>query len=115
MNIFHITVSVANLTCGIAALLGWKLGIPALLNLGVFFGYWANLLAAVTAFFIVVLLIVRAFSGKTRQLLASSWLGLLNGFVVLMFWGYIVLGEAGAGARANLSLVPTPGPTHYVS
>jgi hypothetical protein len=56
----------------------------------VFIGYWANIAAIVVAFFILILAIARIPLNATRQLLTASWLGLLNGAIVLLLWAVLV-------------------------
>lgn len=93
MNPLHVTLSALNLLCLAAALVGITAHIPSALAFGVFVGYFANLLAVVVAIGVVILLAVRAWSGRWRRLFESSWLGLVNGAVVLLAWvGLLAVG-----------------------
>jgi hypothetical protein len=86
MNPYHIFISIINILCGVAAIVGWKYEFRGLLPLAVYVGYFANLIAVAVAFVLLVLLLVRVPSGKARSLLSDSWLGILNGFVVVVAW-----------------------------
>ena len=90
MNPYHVFVSVINILCGVATIVGWKYEIRGLLPLAVYVGYFANLIAVAVAFVLIVLLLARVPSGKARSLLSSSWLGFLNGFVVAVAWAVFI-------------------------
>lgn len=99
MNPWHVTLSGFNLLCLAAAIVGINAHVPSALAFGVFVGYFANLLAVVVAIGVLILLAVRARSGRWRRLFESSWLGVLNGAVVLLAWvGLFAVGKLPGGA-----------------
>jgi hypothetical protein len=101
MNPYHIFISIINILCGIAAIVGWKYEIRGLLPLAVYVGYFANLIAVVVSLVLIVLLITRVPSGKAKELLSTSWLGFLNGFVVVVAWGVFIRLSMSEGMVAN--------------
>jgi hypothetical protein len=98
MNPWHVTLSVLNLLCLASAIIGITAHIPTALAFGVFVGYFVNLLAVAVAIGVVILLAVRARSDRWRRLFESSWLGLVNGAVVLLAWlGLFAVGKLPGG------------------
>ena len=82
----HAFVSLVNLCCLVLVIVGYMASQPSALGLGVFLGYWVNLLAVVTALGVLAWALVRAPSGGARIVLVRSWLALANGAVVLIAW-----------------------------
>ncbi len=98
MSPWHVTLSVFNLLCLAAAIVGSTAHIPSALAFGVFVGYFANLLAVTVAIGVAILLAVRARSDRWRRLFESSWLCLVNGAVVLLAWvGLFAVGKLPGG------------------
>ena len=89
MNAYHVFVSVFNIMCGAAVIVGSNFDMGGIAGLGVYLGYFANLIAIAICLFLVVLLIIRIPSGTSKKLLASSWLGFLNGFAVVGIWSVV--------------------------
>ena len=86
MNLFHISISVINIICGISALAGYIYEVIPLLSYGIFFGYFANLFAVLISLYLVVLFIIRIKTGREKELFSTEWLGFTNGAIVLLVW-----------------------------
>ncbi len=98
MHPAHITILVVNILCGVFAYIGLFLFRDSLGQLGgisVHVGYFANLIAIVVSFVLIILLAIRFVSGKHRDLLSDNWLGIINGIFVVVFWVFaFVIWEA---------------------
>lgn len=104
MHPFHVGVSLANLLALSSALIGASWEFPSVLATGIVLGYVTNLLALVVAVAVAVFLCVRAPSGRARQAFRSSWLGLLNGVVVVLAWSiFLNFGRRSCRNALNLS------------
>lgn len=86
MNFLHVSVSAINLLCLSAAVVGTVAHSPNALTFGVVLGYFANLLAVLIAFVLLILFAIRTLKGKADGFLKSSWLGLANGGAVILAW-----------------------------
>jgi len=83
MNRFHLAVSVALVITGFGAIVGFFDERPELLVAGLYFGYWAMLVAIIVAIFLVLLLLIRSFTGSAAQLWKRQWLGVVNGILAV--------------------------------
>jgi hypothetical protein len=102
MSPLHLSVSAINIACLVAALVGGTLGISQMLAAGIFFGYFANLLAVLTAAIVAILLLLRVRTGEARATFARSWLGLFNGAVVILAWAvFFAVGKWRVAGLAN--------------
>ncbi len=89
MHPIHVAISVFNILCGVLAYIGLYIFQDSLSQLGaasVHVGYFANLIAIAVSFVLVVLLVIRYFSGNYRGFLSKNWLGIFNGISVVLFW-----------------------------
>lgn len=83
----HITISALMLLSAAGLLAGLHYQQPGLVALGTMAGWLFSVVAIVVGFVVIVLIAVRAYSGKAMPLLRQSWLGVLNGFAaILVFW-----------------------------
>jgi len=89
MNAYHILVSVVNIICGTAFVIGSNFDAGWLAGIAIIVGYFANLIAVFTCLFLIVLLIIRTPSGASKKLLLSQWLGFLNGLSVVGVWSIV--------------------------
>ena len=96
MRAMDIAISVGLALCVVGAfggLGGWSP--PEYVGLAIYIGYLLGLFSVVVASFNLILIGVRAFSGKARETLQRSWLSLVNGgaslaaAVLLVFQGTV--------------------------
>lgn len=89
----HIFVSCFNLLCALTLLVLFFVippnGESYLLAFALIGGYIGNVVALGVAVILLVLIACRAFTKKVQASISNHWLGLLNGFVVITFWGVI--------------------------
>jgi len=85
---FHLAVTLALAACGVGALVGSIQQNGSLLWLSYFTGYWVTLAAMAIGFVLVIVLTYRAFLSNARSMFSRSWLGVANGIVALIFWGW---------------------------
>ena len=86
MHPWHLIVSVVNILCGISAYLGIYVFEEYLGQIGgimVIFGYFANLIALIISFVLIIVLTARAFKHKHRPFFSNNWLGIFNGLFVI--------------------------------
>ena len=88
MQPWHLIVSVVNILCGITAYLGIYVFEEYLGQIGeimVIFGYFANLIALIISFVLIIVLTARALKHKHRPFFSNNWLGIFNGLFVILF------------------------------
>jgi hypothetical protein len=83
---FHLVVAAALILCAGIGIIGFEMGQPALTALFSVAGWLVSIVAIAVAAFLVVLIVIRSFTGTAGALLRRSWLGLVNGAAALGFW-----------------------------
>ncbi len=90
MHKFHIIVSVVNIIAGALAAIGFLFDFTIPLVVGMALGVYANLFAILVSIIVLVMFLVKIPLKKHKEFLASSWLGLLNGISVVVFWVFFL-------------------------
>ena len=84
---FHVFISIVNIIFGLAFFL--DLIFPEIESTSKYLliGVWASSLFAIfTTFVIFILFAIRCITGGVKLLLKNHWLGMFNGFFVMVFW-----------------------------
>lgn len=93
MHPVHIFISIVNILCLIAVAMTFSghagSHAEALVTYGVFFGYFANSAAIISAALVLLLVLIRIIRRSSTNSLKRHWLGLANGGVVLLFYGVL--------------------------
>ena len=90
---YHFVVTAALALCGAALSIGalWKQ--PGLVAASVVLGWTVSVVALGIALVLVIVLAYRSLLGTARPLLRRSWLGLVNGALVVVVFVYSVVGR----------------------
>jgi hypothetical protein len=83
---FHIFVAAALILCAAIGIIGFEMKQPAFIALFSVAGWLVSGVAVIVAAFLVVLLVIRSFTGTAGALLRRSWLGLVSGAAAIGFW-----------------------------
>lgn len=87
MHRIHILISLFLVLSAVTLFAGLQINNPDMVTMGVMAGWFFSVIATIMGFIIVVLFIIRMFSGKAVSLLRHSWLGIVNGMAsVLVSW-----------------------------
>ena len=82
----HVVISIANLVVLAAFIIGTTMDLPNLFMFGVIGGYFANVVAIVVAFLLVLIVAIRVPSGTALNTFRRQWLGIANGAAVVAIW-----------------------------
>ena len=82
----HFVVAGALILCAGIGIIGFEMGQPAFTALFSVAGWLVSVVAVAVAAFLVVLIVIRSFTGTAGALLRRSWLGLVNGVAAIGFW-----------------------------
>ena len=94
MHPFHKFISVLNLTFGAGALISYFVAkdiLEKVLTVSIIGGYIGNVFAVLISIILTVLLAYNFSRNNQKAFIKSNWLGLFNGFFVIVFWCSFIL------------------------